>query len=382
MFTLIKKDTGTEARTGIIQTPYGVVHTPCFMPVATLGTVKTLSSEELLEIGVEMLISNAYHLYLKPGVEIIEKAGSLHNFMNWKKPIVTDSGGFQIFSLENVKVEDEGVYFRSKLDGSLHFLTPEKSIEIQNRIGADIIMALDYCPRIWDNYEEVERSVEITVRWAERCLSFFRTSGIQNQQLFGIIQGGIYPELRNRCLDKMRPMEFSGFALGGLSIGEPFEKTLETVNFTARVLPSEKVRYFMGLGMPLQILDMVSLGIDLFDCGMPTHIARTGSTLTSKGKINIKAGRYKNDFSPLDEECNCCVCRNYTRAYIRHLLNTNEILGLRLNSYHNVYFMTKFMENVRKSIDEGCFKEFRKNFEKKYNIDSRTSYDTSTADKL
>jgi len=287
--------------------------------------------------------------------------------MNWKKPIVTDSGGFQIFSLENVKVEDEGVYFRSKLDGSLHFLTPEKSIEIQNRIGADIIMSLDYCPRVWNDYEEVERSVEITLKWAERCLSFFSTSGIQSQQLFGIIQGGIYPELRSKCLEKMLPMDFSGFALGGLSIGEPFEKTIEIVKFTAQNLTVEKVRYFMGLGMPLQILDMVETGIDLFDCGMPTHIARTGSTLTAKGKINIKAGKYKNDFSPLDEECDCFVCKNYTRAYIRHLLNTNEILGLRLNSYHNIYFMMRFMESIRKSINEGCFKKFRKNFEKKYN---------------
>jgi len=367
-FKIIKQDERTKARVGEIKTHYGVVKTPCFMPVATLGSVKTLSSEDLLEIGVEMLISNAYHLYLKPGIEIIEKAGSIHNFINWKKPIVTDSGGFQIFSLENVKVEDEGVYFRSKLDGSLHFITPEKSIEIQNRIGADIIMAFDYCPKDWDNYEEVKTSVEITVRWTERCLSFFNTIENNTQQLFGIIQGGIYPQLRSKCLEKMLPMDFSGFALGGLSIGEPFEKTIETVEFTVQNLPLNKVRYFMGLGMPLQILDMVSLGIDLFDCGMPTHIARTGSTLTSKGKINIKAGRYKDDFSPLDEECDCSVCRNYTRAYIRHLLNTKEILGLRLNSYHNIYFMMRFMEGIRQSIKEGNFEKFRKNFEKKYNI--------------
>jgi len=367
-FKIIKKDEETKARAGEIKTHYGVVETPCFMPVATLGTVKTLSSEDLLEMGVEMLISNAYHLYLKPGIEIIEKAGDIHNFINWKKPIVTDSGGFQIFSLEDVKVEDDGVYFRSKLDGSLHFINPEKSIEIQNRIGADIIMALDYCPRDWNNYEEVQKSVEITVRWAERCLSFFNSTDNKKQQLFGIIQGGVYPQLRSKCLEKMLSMDFSGFALGGLSIGEPFEKTIEIVKFTAQNLPSEKVRYFMGLGMPLQILEMVSLGIDLFDCGMPTHIARTGSTLTSKGKINIKAGRYKDDFSPLDDECNCFVCKNYSRAYIRHLLNKNEILGLRLNSYHNVYFMMRLMEGIRQAIKEGNFEKFRKNFEKKYNI--------------
>lgn len=367
MFKIIKKDEKTNARVGEILTSHGVVQTPCFMPVATLGTVKTLSSEDLLEMDVEMLISNAYHLYLKPGIEIIEKAGSIHNFMNWQRPIVTDSGGFQIFSLEDVKVENEGVYFRSKLDGSLHFITPEKSIEIQNKIGADIIMAFDYCPKFWDNYSEVEKSVAITNKWAERCLSFFKNREIEYQKLFGIIQGGIYPELREKCLDKMVPMNFDGFALGGLSIGEPFEKTIETVSFTVEKLPLEKVRYFMGLGMPIQILDMVEMGIDLFDCGMPTHIARTGSTLTSKGKINIKAGKYKDDFSPLDQECDCFVCKNYTRAYIRHLINTREILGLRLNSYHNIYFIMQFMRNIQKSIKEGNFKKFRKNFEKKYN---------------
>ncbi|MCX8082126.1 MAG: tRNA guanosine(34) transglycosylase Tgt [bacterium] len=367
IFKVLKKDEGTDARIGEIYTSHGIVQTPCFMPVATLGTVKTLSSEDLLEIGVEMLISNAYHLYLKPGIDIITRAGTLHKFMNWYRPIVTDSGGFQIFSLENVKIEEDGVYFRSKLDGSLHFITPEKSIEIQNKIAADIIMAFDYCPKLWDDYREVERSVEITIKWAKRCLDFFNAKKIEGQQLFSIIQGGIYNELRERCLETMLYMNFDGFAIGGLSIGEPFEKTTETISFTVRQLPSEKVRYFMGLGMPLQILDMVEMGIDLFDCGMPTHIARTGSTLTSKGKINIKAGRYKNDLSPLDEECNCLVCKNYTKAYIRHLINTNEILGLRLNSYHNIYFIIKFMEDIRRSIKEGSFRKFRKNFEKKYN---------------
>lgn len=369
MFKVIAKDKETEARIGQIKTPHGIVHTPCFMPVATLGTVKTLSSEDLMEIGVEMVISNAYHLYLKPGVDIIEKAGRLHKFMNWQKPITTDSGGFQIFSLEDVKVENEGVYFRSKLDGSLHFITPEKSMEIQNKIGADIVMALDYCPKNWNDYEEVRRSVEITTKWAEMCLSFFNEKEIKHQQLFGIIQGGIYPELRERSCEEVGSRNFSGFGLGGLSIGEPFEKTIETVSFTVKYLPEEKVRYFMGLGMPLQILAMVEMGIDLFDCGMPTHIARTGSTLTSKGKINIKAGRYKYDFSPLDDECNCFVCRNYTRAYIRHLINTGEILGLRLNSYHNIYFLIRFMEQIRDAISTGDFKKFRKNFENKYNIE-------------
>jgi len=369
-FKIIRKDKETEARAGEITTPHGVVRTPCFMPVATLGTVKTLSSEDLLseEMDVEMLIANAYHLYLKPGVDIIEKAGSLHNFMNWGRPIVTDSGGFQIFSLEHVRVEEEGVHFRSRIDGSVHHVTPERSMEIQQRIGADIIMAFDYCPRTWNDREEVKLSVETTIGWAERCLSAFNLSARNRQSLFGILQGGIYRDLRETCIEKMGRMDFPGFGLGGLSIGEPCEKTVETVDLTVGLIPPARVRYFMGLGMPLQILDMVEMGIDLFDCGMPTHIARTGSTLTSAGKINIKAGKYKKDFTPLDSECDCLVCRNYTRAYIRHLLNTDEILGLRLNSYHNLYFIMQFMRAVRDAIAGGRFKKFRKDFEKKYNI--------------
>jgi queuine tRNA-ribosyltransferase len=366
-FRITGKSGSCRARTGILSTPHGRVQTPCFMPVATIGTVKTLSSEDLVKMKVQMIISNAYHLYLKPGTGIIEKAGGIHGFMNWKRPVVTDSGGFQIFSLENVKVEEEGVWFRSKLDGSSHFITPEKSVAIQGSIGADIMMAFDYCPRRWDDEPEVKKSVETTLRWAGRCLSFHREHP-GKQRLFGIIQGGIYEKLRARCIEEMSQMDFPGFGLGGLSIGEPFEETSSIVDFTVGMLPEDRMRYFMGLGMPLQILGMVEMGIDLFDCGMPTHIARTGSTITWKGKVNIKAGRYKNDFSPLDDECDCFVCRNYSRAYIRHLINTNEILGLRLNSYHNIYFTMRFMEKIRESIKGGTFEKFSKNFKKKYNI--------------
>lgn len=385
MFKVIKKDKNSGARLGEIETPHGVVKTPCFMPVATLATVKTLSAWELYEIGVEMLIANAYHLYMKPGVEIINRAGGIHRFMNWERPVVTDSGGFQIFSLEDVKIEDDGVHFKSKIDGSSHFITPEKAMEIQKKLRADIIMALDYCPRNWEDYNEVKQSVDTTIRWARICLSTFRGESKisptppsalegkhlpegEKQQLFGILQGGVYKDLRKMCIDEMGKMDFPGFGFGGLSIGEVFEITAEIVDFIIGEIPVEKARYFMGLGMPLQILDMVQAGVDLFDCGMPTHIARTGSTLTSMGKINIKAGKYKDDFSPLDPECNCIVCRNHTRAYIRHLINTKEILGLRLNSYHNLYFIMRFMDNIRKSIQEGNFEEFRKDFKKKYNI--------------
>jgi len=362
-FKIMKKDKGSKARVGIMKVPYGEVETPAFMPVATLGDVKTLISEDLKEIGVDILISNAYHLYLKPGVEIIEKAGGLHKFMNWNNPIITDSGGFQIFSLENVKVNEDGVIFKSKLDGSTHFITPEKSIEIQNKIGADIIMAFDYCPKDWNNYSEIEKSVEFTVKWAKRCKNYHKK---EQQTLFGIIQGGVYKELRKKCIEELGKINFDGYGIGGLSIGEPEEKTLETASFISENIEEKKLKYFMGMGMPLQLLNLIEMGYDLFDCGMITHIARTGSTITHRGKINIKGGKYKEDFSPLDPDCDCFVCRNYSRAYIRHLINSKEITGLRLNSYHNVYFVINFIKKIRESIKEGKFTDFKKEFQSMY----------------
>ena len=363
-FNVLHKDKETKARVGELITPHGKVTTPCFMPVATYGTVKTLSSEDLQNIGINMLIANAYHLYLKPGIDIINKSGGLHAFMNWRKPLVTDSGGFQIFSLEDVRVEDNGVVFKSRLDGSTHFITPEKSMEIQEKIGSDIIMAFDYCPKQWDDYNEVKKSVEVTINWAERCLLSHKNP---EQWLFGIIQGGVYKELRGDCIEKMSKFNFPGYGLGGLSIGEPFERTVEIVEYMSEFLDEGKIRYFMGLGMPLQILEMVEKGVDLLDCAMPTHIARNGSSLTWNGKINIKAGKYKQDDSPLDSECDCFVCKNYSRAYLRHLFNAKEILGLRLNSYHNIYFLQRFMERIGKSLKEGKFINFRDSFKKRYN---------------
>ncbi|MGC8976616.1 MAG: tRNA guanosine(34) transglycosylase Tgt [Candidatus Ratteibacteria bacterium] len=359
-FKILCNDKETKARIGEIKLPHGKVKTPSFMPVATLANVKTLTSEDLNEIGVEMIISNAYHLYLKPGIEIIEKIGGIHNFMNWKKPIVTDSGGFQIFSLENVKVNEFGAIFKSKIDGSTHFITPEKSIEIQEKIAADIIMSFDYCPKNWNDYQEVKRSVELTLKWAKICKMVHKK---ENQELFGIFQGGIYKDLREKCIEELEKIGFNGYGFGGLSIGEPYEETLKITEYIIENIPENKVRYFMGIGMPLQILELVEIGIDLFDCGIITHIARTGSTLTKKGKINIKAGKYKDDFSPLDPECDCFVCKNYTKAYIRHLINTKEITGLRLNSFHNVYFMIKFMEKIRESIKNNNFKKLKKEIE-------------------
>lgn len=362
-FTVLNEDRKTKARRGELKISTKRIETPSFMPVATLADVKTLTSEDLNEIGVDILISNAYHLYLKPGVEIIKKAGGIHKFMNWEKAIITDSGGFQIFSLENVKISENGVLFRSKIDGSSHFITPERAIEIQNKIGGDIIMCFDYCPRRWDDYAEIKKSVEFTVRWAKRCKEFHRK---ENQILFGIVQGGVYKRLREECIDKLKSIGFKGYGIGGLSIGEPEEKTFEIADFISDRIKGNILRYFMGMGMPLQILNLVEMGYDLFDCGMITHIARTGSTITHRGKINIKAGKYKEDFSPLDPECDCFVCKNYTRAYIRHLINSKEITGLRLNSYHNVYFIIKLMEKIRRSLKENKFAEFKREFEKKY----------------
>jgi len=362
-FTIIKMNKETRARIGKFITSHGMVDTPNFMPVATLGDVKTLTSEDLKEIGVNILISNAYHLYLRPGLEIIEKAGGIHKFINWNKPITTDSGGFQIFSLENVKVNENEVIFKSKLDGSTHFISPEKSIEIQNKIGGDIIMCFDYCPKIWNDYGEVEKSTDLTIKWAERCKIYHKN---EQQILFGIVQGGIYKDLREKCLENLKKINFVGYGIGGLCIGEPEDKTFEIANFISEKIEYNKLKYFMGIGMPLQILSLVDMGYDLFDCGMITHIARTGSTITWRGKINIKGGKYKDDFSPLDPDCDCFVCRNYTKAYIRHLINTKEITGLRLNSYHNVYFIIQFLKKIRESINEGKFKDFKKKFESEY----------------
>ncbi|MCM8771883.1 MAG: tRNA guanosine(34) transglycosylase Tgt [Candidatus Omnitrophica bacterium] len=359
-FKILKKDNNSNARTGEIITNHGIVKTPCFMPVATLANVKTLTSEDLKEIGVEMIITNAYHLYLKPGIEIIEKIGGIHRFMNWNRSIVSDSGGFQIFSLENVKIVEEGAIFKSKIDGSTHFITPKKAIEIQEKIGADIIMTFDYCPKNWNDYKEVSKSVELTIKWAKICKNVHEN---EQQELFGIIQGGIYKDMRKKCIEELESLNFKGYGFGGLSIGEPYQETLKITEFIIENLPYEKVRYFMGMGMPFQILELVEMGIDLFDCGMITHIARTGSTLTWKGKINIKAGRYKDDPNPLDPDCDCYVCKNYTRSYIRHLINSKEITGLRLNSFHNVYFMIQFLKRIKEAIISDKFIEFKKRFE-------------------
>ncbi len=363
-FELIKSDTDTKARRGVVSTPHGKINTPIFMPVGTQATVKAMSPEELKEIQAEIILGNTYHLYLRPGHELIKRAGGLHEFMNWDKPILTDSGGFQVFSLSDLReIKEEGVYFQSHIDGSRHFISPEKSIEIQNALGSDIVMAFDECPPEPSNYDYVKNSLERTVRWAERSKEAMDND---KQSLFGIIQGGIFKDLREESVKKMTDIGFPGYAVGGLSVGEAKEDMLDTLDFTVPLMPENKPRYLMGVGTPEDLIEGVMRGIDMFDCVMPTRIARHGSIFTSEGRITIRNATYKEDFTAPDPDCNCYVCQNYTRAYIRHLLKRNEILGVRLTTYHNLYFFIDLMNKIKKAISNENFLSFRKKFYQKY----------------
>ena len=363
-FELIKSDSDTKARRGVVTTPHGKINTPIFMPVGTQATVKAMSPEELKEIQVEIILGNTYHLYLRPGHELIKRAGGLHEFMNWDKPILTDSGGFQVFSLSDLReIKEEGVYFQSHIDGSRHFISPEKSIEIQNALGSDIVMAFDECPPEPSNYDYVKNSLERTVRWAERSKEAMDND---KQSLFGIIQGGIFKDLREESVKKMTDIGFPGYAVGGLSVGEAKEDMLDTLDFTVPLMPEDKPRYLMGVGTPEDLIEGVMRGIDMFDCVMPTRIARHGSIFTSDGRITIRNATYKEDFTAPDPDCNCYVCQNYTRAYIRHLLKRNEILGVRLTTYHNLYFFIDLMNKIKKAISNENFLSFRKKFYQKY----------------
>lgn len=363
MFSFKIEKTYGDARVCTFVSPHGTIETPCFMPVATSASVKLLTSEEVFSMGFKAIILNAYHLCVKPGTEIITKSGGIHNFMKWEGFALTDSGGFQIFSLPDSREDENGITLRVPESGAEHYFTPEKMIEIEEKIGADVIMCLDYCPKIWDNLEELKTSVHRTIVWAKRCLAVHST---EYQQLWGIIQGGTDISLRLMCIENLEKMNFTGYGIGGLSIGEPWEKTLETVDFVSKNIPENKVRYLMGLGMPEQIVEACELGIDFFDCAMPTRIARNGTTLSWNGKFNIKAAAYKDENGPLDSECNCYVCRTYSRAYLRHLFNAHEMLGMRLNSYHNLYFMSELMSKIRTSIRQKNFQEFKKTFFSKY----------------
>ena len=364
-YELLHIDKNSGARRGIVHTPHGDIQTPVFMPVGTQATVKSMSPEELKnDVKAEIILSNTYHLYLRPGHKLIEEAGGLHKFMNWKGPILTDCGGFQVFSLSGLrKIEEDGVLFSSHLDGSKHLFTPEKVMEIEESLGADIIMAFDECCAYPSSYEYTKKSMERTTRWAKRCKEAHKTT---NQGLFGIIQGGFYKDLRKISADDLIMLDFPGYAIGGISVGEPKKEFLDILRFTTPLMPKNKPRYLMGVGSPDYLIEAALSGIDMCDCVLPTRLARHGTALTSKGKIVVRNAIYERDWNKLDENCDCYTCKNYTRAYLRHLIKTNEILGIRLISLHNLRFLTKLMERVKIEIERDNLLEFRKEFYEQY----------------
>lgn len=361
----IKTCKQSGARLGKVHTPHGTFETPMFMPVGTLATVKTMSPEELIEMNAQIILSNTYHLWLRPGEDIIKEAGGLHQFMNWDRPILTDSGGFQVFSLSDLReIEEKGVHFRNHISGEKLFLTPEKATQIQNALGSDIMMAFDECPPFPAEHKYMKDSVERTSRWAERCLAAHERP--QDQGLFGIVQGGEYKDLRKQSAQDLTSLDFPGYAIGGLSVGEPKEIMNEMVGYTTQFLPTNKPRYLMGVGSADSLIDGAIRGIDMFDCVLPTRIARNGTLMTSQGRLVVRNAKFARDFSPLDPNCDCYTCKNYTRAYIRHLIKTDEILGLRLTTYHNLYFLLNLMEQVREAIKADRLGDFREEFFENY----------------
>ena len=355
-FEIIKKDPLTPARLGRIETGHGSFSTPAFLPVGTLGTVKSMTPEDLKGVGAEVILSNTYHLYLRPGHETIGRLGGLHRFMHWEGPILTDSGGYQIFSLADLrKISEEGATFQSHLDGSPHFLTPEKVIEIQETLGTDIAMVLDECLPYPSSRDDVKRSIGLTTRWAERCLQSRKKP---EPALFGIVQGGVYRDLREESARSLVGLGFDGYAVGGLSVGEPKAAMRDVLEWTVPLLPETSPRYLMGVGTPEDILEGVRLGIDFFDCVLPTRNARNGTLFTSSGKMSIKQARYAEDGRPIDETCRCYTCRNYSRAYLRHLYLSKEILSSRLNTTHNLYYYISFMKGIKEALRKGDFLDF------------------------
>jgi len=369
MYTFIKKDKNTKARLGKVTTAHGVIHAPFFMPVGTNGTVKTLSFESLLEFDTQIVLSNTYHLFLRPGLDVIEAAGGLHKFMSWDKPILTDSGGYQVFSLAKLrKLTNEGVEFQSHYDGSSQFFTPEKVIDIERVIGADMIMPLDECAPYPCDRAQAEISVRRTTVWANQARQhFFKTQEEEGRQyLFGIVQGSTYKDLREQSARELVDIGFDGYAIGGVSVGEPVPIMFETLDWVMPLLPEDKPRYFMGIGLPDQIVKAVGEGIDMFDTCIPTRYGRHGSAFTRKGRIVVRNATYTKDFSPIDEKCACRVCQKYTRSYIRHLLNSHEILGLKLVTFHNVFFYINLMRQIREAIASDRYQEFQGGFLKEY----------------
>ena len=361
---ILHVDKNSGARYGILHTPHGDVEVPMFMPVGTLATVKTLSPEEIKSIGSGVILANTYHLHLRPGEDIVAKAGGLHNFMKYDGPMLTDSGGFQVFSLQdNRKISEEGVTFKSHLNGDKLFFTPEKVIEIEEKLGADIIMSFDECIPYPASYEYAKRSVERTLRWAKRGKDAHKRS---DQALFGIVQGGEYEDLRRYSATELAKMDFPGYSIGGTSIGEPKDVCFKMIDYSIKYLPFDKPRYLMGVGSLDYILEGIAKGVDMFDCVLPTRIARHGTLMTSKGRVNIKGAQYKEDFTPLDEECDCYTCKNYTKAYLRHLYVCDESFGKRLLSIHNLRFLIRIVEGARKAIQEDRFLEYKDEILKKF----------------
>ena len=356
-FTILARDGKTAARRGRIETPHGSVETPAFMPVGTAGTVKAMTPDEVAGLGFEMILGNTYHLALRPGEQVVRRLGGLHRFMDWPKSILTDSGGFQVLSLaERRDIDDDGVAFRSHLDGSLLRMTPERSMEIQEALGSDVVMAFDDCPPLPSPRERLVAAVDRTTRWAQRCRDRFPQDG---RALFGIVQGGDQKDLRERSAAAIQAVGFDGYAIGGVSVGESAALSRDVVRLTAPMLPTSRARYLMGMGTPLDLVEMIGLGIDLFDCVLPTRNARNGSLFTSTGRVQIKRAEYRDDERPLDEACGCETCRRYSRAYLRHLFVSGEILGLRLNTLHNLHHYARLTADARRAIEEGRYAAFQ-----------------------
>ncbi len=359
-YELEKECSITGARVGSLHTPHGIIKTPVFMPVGTQATVKAMSGEELVEMDYNMILSNTYHLYLRPGSHIIKGAGGLHSFMNWNGAILTDSGGFQVFSLSTLRdIDEDGITFKSHLDGSKHRFTPEKVMRIQEDLGSDIAMVFDECVAYPSEREYVKESIERTTRWAIRCKE---SHSRQGQEVFGIIQGGVYPELREKSAKDIVDIGFSGYAVGGLSVGEPKKEMYETLDHTVPFIPKDSPRYLMGVGSPDCLVEGVARGIDMFDCVLPTRIARNGTVMTKTVRLVVRNALYSEDFRPIEDGCPCYTCRNYSRAYIRHLIKAKEILGARLTTIHNLHFLSSLMGNMRKAIIEDRFIQFKEEF--------------------
>jgi len=369
-YELIKEDKHTNARLGRFHTPHGSFDTPVFMPVGTQATVKALTPKNLEEIKAQIILSNTYHLYLRPGHDLVKEAGGLHNFMNWNRPILTDSGGFQVFSLSDLrKITEEGVTFRSHLDGSSHFFSPEQAINIQNALGADIIMAFDECIPYPADHDYTDRSVDRTIRWLDRCI---KAHNRDDQALFGIIQGGMYEDLRLKSTLETLAFDLPGYGIGGLSVGEPKDLMYQMLDVIMPHMPKNKPRYLMGVGSPDCLLEGVIRGVDMFDCVLPTRIARNGTSLTSRGRVVVRNASYERDFTPLDPDCDCYTCQNFTKAYLRHLIKANEILASTLLSIHNLRFLIKLMEEVKMAILEDRILEYKNEFFRKYGYDSKS----------